>query len=72
MTRVLIADDDKNLRRVLRTELGEAGFQTMDVESGQKALETLEREDFDLLLLDLNMPGIPGLEVLERVRGLLG
>ena len=68
MTKVLIADDDGNLRRILRLELGEAGFQAVDVESGQQALDALEQEDFDILLLDLNMPGISGLEVLERIK----
>jgi DNA-binding NtrC family response regulator len=68
MTRVLIVDDDNNLRRVLRMELGEAGFSVNDVESGQKAMEILSKEDFDILLLDLNMPGIQGLEVLQWIR----
>jgi len=66
--RILIADDDKNLRQVLRNELSEEGFSADGAESGTKALDLFERYDYDVLILDLNMPGLGGMDVLKRVK----
>ena len=66
--RLLIADDDSNLRRVLGTELKAEGFEVAEAASGREALDHLERSTFDVLLLDLNMPSPTGLEVLEWVK----
>jgi len=68
--RLLIAEDDANLRKVLKIELTAAGFLAAESRNGLEALERLQREEFDALLLDLNMPGLPGLEVLQKVREL--
>jgi two-component system NtrC family response regulator/two-component system response regulator AtoC len=66
--KVLIADDDKNLRKVLLNELSEERFEVSGVENGFKAVELLEKFEFDISVLDLNMPGLGGMEVLKKVR----
>ena len=66
--KILIADDEKNLRLVLKNELAAAGVEIAETDTGTKALEQLECEDFDVLLLDLNMPGLGGLDVLKKMK----
>jgi DNA-binding NtrC family response regulator len=68
--RVLIADDDKNLTYVLANVLSEEGFQVDKAESGTKAMELLEKHEYDVLLLDLTMPGIGGMDILRRLKTL--
>ncbi len=67
-TKILIADDDKNLRTMLVNELSTEELDVAGTESGKKALELLEKEEFDILLLDLDMPGMSGLEVLQKIK----
>jgi DNA-binding NtrC family response regulator len=69
-TTILVADDDKNLRTVLITELSAEGADAFGADSGKQALELLEKEEFDVLLLDLNMPGLSGLDVLKKIKAL--
>jgi len=66
--RVLIVEDDERLAGMLVEYLGEAGFRVGAEARGGKALERLEREPFDALVLDLMLPDIDGLEVCRRVR----
>ncbi len=66
--RVLIADDEKNLTRVLSKELGRRGHQVAVAEGGAQALERLRQEPADVLLLDISMPGMDGIEVLRRLQ----
>lgn len=66
--KILIADDDRNLRKVLVNELSEEGFETDDAESGNQARELLEKEDYDVMTLDLTMPGLGGIEVLKWMK----
>jgi len=68
--KILIADDDKNLRTVLTKELSEGGNEVEGVESGTRAIELLERDEYDVLLLDLNMPGLGGMDVLKKIKTL--
>lgn len=70
MTKVLIADDDKNVRKVLVSELSAEGYDVSDRDSGSRAIELLEKEEFDVFLLDLNMPGIGGMDVLKEIKSL--
>ena len=70
MIRLLIADDDRNLRKVLTTELSESGYDVSVTDSGINAAALLEKDDFDVLLLDLNMPGLGGMDVLKKIRTL--
>ncbi len=66
--KILVADDDKNLRKVLVNELSESGFEVCETDNGIKAMEFLEKEEYDILLLDLNMPGLGGIDVLKKVK----
>jgi DNA-binding NtrC family response regulator len=65
---VLIVDDDPGLRLALRDRLEHWGCQTTQAADGQEALAACAKRQFDLVLLDLTMPGMGGLEVLERLR----
>jgi DNA-binding NtrC family response regulator len=67
---ILIADDEKNLREVLRNELSEEGFDVNEAECGDRAKELLEKGEYDVLILDLTMPGVGGMEVLKKVKDL--
>jgi DNA-binding NtrC family response regulator len=68
MRRVLIVEDEPNVRLVFRTSLESSDLLVSTSEDGATALRWLERERFDLVLLDLQMPGIEGMEVLRQVR----
>lgn len=68
LRKVLVVEDDESLRRVMQVQLEKAGHKaTVAAEAGQ-ALEILNREAQDVLITDLNLPGISGLELLKRVR----
>ncbi len=68
--RILIVEDEQNLREVLRSELAADGFDAAAASSGAEALRYLEERDADVVLLDLNMPGMNGIEVLKRIGAL--
>ena len=70
MMKILVADDDSNLRKVLVSELIEEGFKVDVAESGTKAVTLLESDEYDVLLLDLTMPGLGGMEVLKKIKTL--
>lgn len=65
---ILIADDNRTNRWVLRQQLEEMGYSVAEVEDGQQALDTLANESFDLLLLDCQMPVLDGYETARRLR----
>ena len=65
---VCIVDDDQSVRVVLRGALREHGWLVAEVDDGAVVEEQLERQRYDLLLLDLYMPGMNGFEVLRRIR----
>ena len=67
-SRILVVDDEPQLRRVLRSTLSALGFVVADAETGEAALERVREEKFDLILLDINMPGISGLETCRAMR----
>jgi two-component system KDP operon response regulator KdpE len=66
--RILIADDEPQIRRVMRTTLIAQGYEVSDARSGDEVQVKIREERFDLLLLDVNMPGMSGLEVCRDVR----
>ncbi len=66
--RILVVDDEPQIRRVMRTTLTANGYEVSDARSGDEALEKLSEERFDLILLDVNMPGVSGLETCRTIR----
>jgi two-component system KDP operon response regulator KdpE len=66
--RILIVDDESAIRRALRPPLVELGFQVAEASRGEEALQMLRTTTFDAVLLDVNMPGIGGVETLRRIR----
>src|SRR5512143_3649717 len=66
--RILIVDDDAGQRSLLDSFLRSAGFETVLAESGERALEILRGGDFSLMISDVRMPGLSGLETLRRAR----
>src|SRR6185312_16093423 len=66
--RILVVDDDPQIRRVMRVTLTGQGYEVDDVKSGEAALDKLRDQRFDLVLLDMNMPGIGGIETCRAIR----
>jgi two-component system KDP operon response regulator KdpE len=66
--RILLVDDEPAIRRALRTPLQELGFHTEEAARGEDALHLVRTMPFDVVLLDINMPGIGGIRTLERMR----
>src|SRR5579863_8990396 len=66
--RILIVDDDYSLRRVLHTTLFATGFDVNEAASGDEALALARAVRFDVILLDLRMPGKGGLEICRELR----
>ncbi len=66
--RILIADDEMDIALILKLQLEDAGYKTVRVKDGVEALEMLAKEEFELLLLDIKMPKMDGLQVLKRAR----
>ena len=66
--RILLVDDDPQIRRVMRVTLTGQGYEVDDAKNGEGALEKLRDERFDLVLLDMNMPGMSGLETCRALR----
>ncbi len=66
--RILVVDDDPQIRRAMRTTLTARGYEVADVRTGEEALDELRSSNYDLVLLDMNMPGIGGLETCRLIR----
>ncbi len=66
--RILVVDDDPQIRRIMRTALVSQGYEVMDARSGEEALTKLAEAKFDLVLLDMNMPGQGGLATCRQIR----
>jgi two-component system nitrogen regulation response regulator NtrX len=67
-SRILVVDDEEPIRKTLRMTLEYEGYDVSESSSGQEALVLLEREPSDLVFLDIKMPGMDGLEVLDKLR----
>jgi len=68
--KILVIDDDNWIRDVLRDFLSGKGFEVEVVNNGSTALDTFKRKGFDIVLVDLKMPGISGIEVLKSLKQL--
>ena len=66
--RILVVDDETAIRRALRPPLVELGFLVAEASRGEEALQMLRAVVYDAVLLDVNMPGIGGIETLRRIR----
>ena len=70
MAKILVIDDEQGIRDLLDTILRRKGYDVVLAESGRKGLELFRREHPDVIVLDLKMPGMDGLTVLQQVRSL--
>jgi CheY-like chemotaxis protein len=68
MYNILLVDDEKMNLTILEAVLRRGGYQFFEADSGEKALDILQRENIDLILLDLMMPGMDGYQALERIK----
>lgn len=66
--RVLIVEDDSDIRMLLRFHLRNAGYTFLEAEDGNQALELIRKEDIDLVILDIMLPGIGGIDILKYIR----
>lgn len=66
---ILVVDDEPQIRRVLRSTLTTQGYVITEAKTGEEALEALRKERPDLVLLDMNMPGMGGIETCREIRG---
>ena len=66
--KILVIDDDESLRRVLEYNLAQEGYAVLTASSGEQGLDLLKKERADLVVTDVRMPGMDGLQVLEGVR----
>jgi len=68
MSRILVVDDEERIRRLLRMYLEKEGYAIEEAEDGETALRKATVSEFDLILLDVMLPGIDGIEVCTRLR----
>ena len=69
-TKILIVDDEESLRTLLSISLSHKGFEVFTAEDGKKAIEIFRQESPPIVITDIKMPGIDGLELLRRIRRL--
>ncbi len=69
MSSILVVEDEKNLRMLYKEELTAEGYDVVLADSGEEALEIVERRRPDLIVLDIRMPGMDGIEALGRILG---
>ena len=65
---ILVVDDDTGVRTVFSSILRKEGYRVTAVKNGYEAIKVIDEESFDLALVDLRMPGLDGIQVLERIR----
>jgi DNA-binding response OmpR family regulator len=70
MKTILVVDDDEAIRTLLQEELSDEGYQVIIAGNARDALKKVEEEALDLVILDIRMPGMDGLEALPRILGL--
>lgn len=67
-SKILVADDEPGIVRLLKTYLSHAGYEVITAYDGEKALQLIKENAFDLILLDVRMPKLTGYEVCERIK----
>lgn len=67
-SRILVVDDEPQIRRVMRAALAARNYQVGEARTGEEAVDELRAQRFDLVLLDVNMPGMGGLEACKAIR----
>ena len=70
MKTILVVDDEDPIRQLLQEELTEAGYKVLTADNARDALKLVQEEALDLVVLDIRMPGMDGLEALPRILGL--
>ena len=68
MTRILAVDDSRSMRRMVSFALRTSGFEVLEATDGQEAFEMARKEQVDLVLTDINMPRMGGIELIRRLR----
>lgn len=71
MSKILAVDDSKSMRQMVSMSLKSAGHDVTEAEDGAIALDIAKREQFDLIVTDINMPNMNGIELIQAVRGTL-
>jgi two-component system, OmpR family, KDP operon response regulator KdpE len=66
--KILIVDDESSIRRALRNALQSMGFEVAEATTGEDALHLIQRTRYDVVLLDINMPGLGGIETCREIR----
>ena len=69
-SRILVVDDDASVRDMLSIVLKRAGYDVVCAESGESALNTLKKESFELVISDIKMPGVSGIELLKKIKSI--
>ncbi len=65
--KILVIDDEKNMRKLLKLELGDQGYEVISAETASDGLQILKHTIVDLVVLDIKMPGMDGIEALEKI-----
>ena len=68
--RILIVEDDEETRALLKDTIEDEGYKTASVNNGSEAFRKLAKESFDLIVTDVRMPGLTGLDILPRIKKL--
>lgn len=68
MARIMVVDDEKNIRTLFQVELEEMGHEVKTAASGEEAVREFDSDGIDLFVVDIRMPDMTGLELMERIR----
>lgn len=69
MPRILIVEDDKTISKLISASLSISGYESIPCYDGSEAVSIIQNNEFDLILLDVMLPGMDGFEVMEKIRG---